>query len=253
MDSTSVQVTTAGSVRVITLNRPDSRNAINEDLASGLLAALEELDSDPGVRVGILAGNGSGFCSGMDLKAFAANGLPKSLHPIYARRSKKPLIAAIEGFALAGGLELALVCDLLVAGHSAKFGVPEVKVGLFAAGGALIRLPRRLPHSVAMQMALTGDNFGAAELHHHGLINELVDDGKALDAALALAERIARNSPSSVIASKQVIGETGSVAEADAWELQRPLIRQIFRSADAKEGARAFGEKRRPIWSDPVV
>ena len=170
-ENTAVLTETRGRILLITLNRPEAMNAINTDLAQGLLAAVEELDSNDGLTAGVLTGNGRGFCSGMDLKAFAAGGPPKGFDQFLETGSKKPLIAAIEGFALAGGLEVALTCDLLVAAKDAKIGIREVKVGLFAAGGALLRLPRRLPYSVAMEMALTGQPITADEAKSYGLVS----------------------------------------------------------------------------------
>jgi enoyl-CoA hydratase len=236
-------------VLVITLNRPEARNAIDGPLAGGLLAAVTRLDEDPGLAVGVLCGAGSGFCSGMDLKAFAAGGLPEGLSTFYERGSRKPLVAAVEGYALAGGLEVALTCDLLVAAEGARLGIPEVKVGLFAAGGALSRLPRRLPYGVAIEMALTGDPLSAEQAHQYGLVNRLAPPGQALDTALDLASRIARNAPLAVTASKYLLQQTNTLSEEDFWKLQRPSIRSVFRSEDAKEGPRAFAQKRSPKWA----
>ena len=238
-----------GRVLLITLNRPEAMNAINSDLAQGLLAAVGQLDSDDGLTAGVLTGAGRGFCSGMDLKAFATSGPPQGLGDFFEQGARKPLIAAIEGFALAGGLEMALSCDLLVAANNVRLGIPEVGVGLFAAGGAVIRLPGRLPYAVAMEMALTGDPISAEQAHAYGLVSRLTEPGGAVEAALALAERIARNAPLSVAASKTVIRGTHGMTEAEAWEFQKPLIASVFTSADAKEGPRAFAEKRAPEWS----
>jgi len=238
-----------GRVLLITLNRPEAMNAINSDLAQGLLAAVKRLDSDEGLTAGVLTGAGRGFCAGMDLKAFATSGPPAGLGDFFEQGARKPLIAAIEGFALAGGLELALACDLLVAANNVKLGIPEAGVGLFAAGGAVIRLPGRVPYAVAMEMALTADPITAEQAHGYGLVSRLAEPGGAVDAAMALAERIARNAPLSVAASKTVIRGTRGMTEAEAWEFQRPLIASVFSSADAKEGPRAFAEKRAPNWS----
>ena len=195
-------------------------NAINTDLAQGLLAAVEELDSNDGLTAGVLTGNGRGFCSGMDLKAFAAGGPPKGFDQFLETGSKKPLIAAIEGFALAGGLEVALTCDLLVAAKDAKIGIREVKVGLFAAGGALLRLPRRLPYSVTMEMALTGQPITSDEAKNYGLVSRVTDNGGTIDAALELAEQIAENAPLAVAASKALIQAQQGITEEEFWELQ---------------------------------
>jgi enoyl-CoA hydratase len=238
-----------GRVLLITLNRPDARNAINTDLAQGLLAGVGQLDGDDGLTAGVLTGAGRGFCAGMDLKAFLADGMPKGFNEFLTAGARKPLIAAIEGFALAGGLELALTCDLLVAARDARLGIPEAGVGLFAAGGALLRLPRRVPYGVAMEMALTADPIPAEQAHEHGLVTRLAEPGTAVDVAMELAERIAKNAPLSVAASKQILRETQGRTEAEFWEFQAPLVRDVFTSADAKEGPLAFAEKRAPNWS----
>jgi enoyl-CoA hydratase len=236
-------------VLLITLNRPESRNAINTELAEGLVRAIDELDGDDGLTVGVLTGAGSGFCSGMDLKAFAAGQPPKGFMSFLENGSAKPLIAAIERFAVAGGLEMALTCDLVVAAGGARLGIPEVSVGLFAAGGGLLRLPDRLPYGVAMEMALTGDPITAEQAYEHGLVNRLAEPGHAVDDALALAQRIAMNAPLAVRASKRLVRDSRGRSEAEFWELQRPHIAPVFRSDDAKEGPRAFAEKRPAVWA----
>jgi enoyl-CoA hydratase len=238
-----------GRVLVITLNRPDAMNAINTALAQGLLRAVEQLDGDPNLTVGVLTGAGRGFCSGMDLKAFATEGGPVGMDTFIQQGSQKPLIAAIEGFALAGGLELALSCDLLVAARGVRIGIPEVGVGLFAAGGGLLRLPRVLPYGVAMELALTADPITAEQAHAYGLVSRVCEKGAALGTALELAERIAKNAPLGVAASKQLIRMSFDVSEAEFWELQKPLMGKVFTSNDAKEGPRSFAEKRAPNWS----
>jgi enoyl-CoA hydratase len=236
-------------VLVITLNRPEAMNAINSALGEGLVGALAQLDGDDGLTAGVITGAGKGFCAGMDLKAFLTEGLPRGITDVFVKGAKKPLIAAIEGFALAGGLELALSCDLLVAAKGVKLGIPEAAVGLFAAGGALMRLPHRLPYGVAMEMALTAAPITAEQAHEYGLVSRLAEPGKAADVAIELAERIARNAPLAVASSKQLIRETAGRTEEAFWEYQQPLARQVFTSEDAKEGPRAFAEKRRPKWS----
>jgi enoyl-CoA hydratase/carnithine racemase len=185
----------------------------------------------------------------MDLKAFLAEGMPKGFNEFLTAGARKPLIAAIEGFALAGGLELALTCDLLVAAKGVKLGIPESGVGLFAAGGALLRLPRRLPYGVAMEMALTADPITAEQAHQYGLVTRLADPGASVDVAMELAERIAQNAPLSVAASKQILRETQGRTEEEFWAFQAPVMRDVFTSEDAKEGPRAFAEKRAPNWS----
>ena len=236
-------------VLVITLNRPEAMNAINGDLSNGLWSAIQDLNNDPGLTAGVLTGNGRGFCAGMDLKAFSRGEDIGPMVKFIRAGSEKPLICAIEGFALAGGLELALSCDLLVAARGAKLGIPEVGVGLLAAGAGLFRLPGRVGYGKAMEMAITADPITAEEAAEHGLVARLSEPGEALDTALALAERIARNAPLAVAASKQLIRATQGSTEDELWALQRPLQKKVFASADAKEGPRAFAEKRRPEWS----
>lgn len=238
-----------GRVLLITLNRPDQMNAINTDLAQGLLAAVRQLDERDDLTAGVVTGAGRGFCSGMDLKAFAQSGPPIGLGEFFEHGAQKPLIAAVEGFALAGGLELALSCDLLVAADNAKFGIPEAGVGLFAAGGAVIRLPSRVGFTRAMEMALTADPITAQQAYEWGLVARLTERGNAVQAAMELAERIARNAPLSVAASKAIIRGTVGMTEAEAWEYQKPFMAKVFTSEDAKEGPRAFAEKRAPNWS----
>lgn len=242
-----------GHVMVITLNRPEAMNSVNMDLAQNLSAALDELDGDGDLRVGILTGNGRGFSAGMDLKAFVAGGMPivegRGFAGITERSADKPLIAAIEGFALAGGLEIALSCDLLVASEGAKLGIPEVGVGLFAGAGALLRLPKVLPHAKAMEMALTGKPITAQEAHDLGMVARVTPKGEALDAAMELAEAIAKNAPLGVAASKRIIRDMSMLPPEDFWAAQNPLMGEIFVSSDAIEGATAFAEKRDPNWT----
>ena len=247
--SDAVLVETRDRVLLITINRPDQMNAINSDVSEGILAGVQRLDVDPGLTAGVLTGAGGRFCSGMDLKAFAAGGPPIRLPEFLRNGCTKPLIAAVEGFALAGGLELALTCDLLVSARNARFGIPEVKVGLFAAGGALLRLPQRLPYGVALEMALTADPISAEQAHQYGLVNRLTEEGGALDAALELAERIAKNAPLAVTASKRLMQQSLTWTDAEFWKGQRGVIDDVFQSNDAKEGPRAFAEKRPPVWS----
>jgi enoyl-CoA hydratase len=236
-------------VLLITLNRPEARNAINTALAQALTAAIEELDSDDGLTAGVLTGAGGGFSAGMDLKAFATEGPPKGFDEFLRNGAKKPLIAAIEGFAVAGGLEIALSCDLLVAAAGVRLGIPEVGVGLFAAGGALMRLPRLVPYGVAMEMALTGDPISAEKALEYGLVARVAEPGKAVDEAIALATRIAKNAPLGVAASKRMIVDSFGRTEEEFWDHQTPHLRKVFASDDAKEGPRSFAEKRAPKWT----
>jgi enoyl-CoA hydratase len=236
----------------VTLNRPEQRNAVNEAVATGLAAAMDRLDATLELRVGVLTGAGAGFCAGMDLKAFVAGERPfvdgRGFAGIVERPPRKPLIAAIEGFAVAGGLEIALACDLIVAARGARLGTPEVKRGLVAAGGALLRLPRRIPHYLAMELALTGELIDAERAAHVGLVNRLADPGEALATAGVLARRIAENAPLAVAASKRVVAESPSWTEGEAWSRQADIVDPVRASDDAREGARAFAEKRVPRW-----
>ena len=237
-------------VQIITLNRPDQMNAINGELAGALWAAIEEVEADPQITAGVLTGNGRGFCSGMDLKAFASGGQDMSGVTNFATRGcAKPLIAAVEGFALAGGLELALACDLIVAADDARFGIPEVKVGLFAAGGGVLKLPARVGYAKAIELAVTGDPIGAEEAERCGLVSRLAEPGHALEVAVELAERIAANAPLGVAASKKLIRATQGATEEELWELQSTLTAEVFTSDDAREGPAAFAEKREPRWT----
>ena len=239
-------------VLVITINRPDKRNAVNGAVAEGIAHALDHLDADDGLTLGIITGAGKGFCAGMDLKGFAGGSRPwfedRGFAGITRRASEKPLIAAIEGFAVAGGLEIALACDLIVAARGAKLGVPEVKRSLVAAGGGLLRLPRLLPRAVAMEMALTGDPILAERAHELGMVNELTEPGGALHAALALADRITPNAPLGIIGSKRILNESLDWPDAEFFDRQEAITGPIFDSEDAREGATAFAEKRAPVW-----
>lgn len=239
-------------VLLITLNRPDARNAVNLAVAEGIAAALDELDGSDELSVGVLTGAGKGFCAGMDLKAFVSGQRPwvadRGFAGIVRRSSAKPLIAAIEGFAVAGGLEIALACDLIVAARGAKLGVPEVKRSLVAAGGALLRLPRRIPYHAAMELALTGDPIVAERAAELGLVNRLAEPGEAVQAALGLAAEIAVNAPLALIASKQIVQEQYDWSAKEMWEAQSAISDPVFVSEDAREGATAFAEKRPPVW-----
>ncbi len=238
-------------VLIVTLNRPEARNAANRALAEGVAAAMDTLDSDNSLRVGIITGAGGTFCSGMDLKAFLTGEMPsvkgRGFAGLTEAPPKKPLIAAVDGYALAGGFEIMLACDLVVANKDAKFGIPEAKRGLAAAAGGLVRLPRQINPRLAMELALTGDFITAQRAYDIGLINR-VTDGVALDAALELAASITANGPLAVAASKRAIVESGDWAEADMWKKQAELLGNLFMSEDAREGAAAFAQKRKPNW-----
>ena len=240
-----------GAVLIITLNRPEAKNAVNAALAQGVAAAIDRLDADDAITVGIITGAGGTFCSGMDLKGFLRGERPsipgRGFAGLTESLPKKPLIAAVDGYALAGGMEVALSCDMIVASRGAKFGIPEVKRGLAAATGGLIRMPRQMPVRVAMEYALTGEFFTAERAHQLGIINRLTD-GPALEAALELAAAVAANGPLAVKASKQVIVESRLWSDDEMWAEQQAIVGPIFTSEDAREGAAAFAEKRAPNW-----
>jgi enoyl-CoA hydratase len=238
-----------GRVLVITMNRPEARNAINGELSTGLWAAIEDLNADPTLTAAVLTGAGGAFCSGMDLKAFARGEDIGPLTTFVRNGAEKPLIGAIEGFALAGGLEVALACDLLVAAEGARLGIPEVKVGLFAAGAGVIRLPSRVGYGKAMEMAITGEPISAEEALAFGLVSRLAAPGSAVEIAIELAEKVAENAPLAVAASKKMIRATQGATEEELWDLQSGLTSTVFSSNDAKEGPAAFAEKREPNWS----
>lgn len=242
-----------GHVLLITLNRPAQRNAFNGALAQGLAEALDELDAAPELRIAVLTGAGKGFSAGMDLKAFVAGESAwagdRGFAGIVRRPPSTPIIAAIEGFAVAGGLEVALACDLIVAGRSAKLGLPEVKRSLVARGGAMLRLPQRVGIGNAMLLALTGEPIEAAQAHTIGLVDRCTADGEALDEALRLAAGIADNGPLALSATKQLLQQQREWSQAEFWERQSPIADPVMASEDAREGATAFAEKRHPQWT----
>ena len=237
-----------GRTLLITLNRPEARNSVNSALGNQLVSVMRHLDEDDALSIGVLTGAGKGFSAGMDLKAFASEGAPQGFSEFLTQGSAKPLIAAVEGFALAGGLEIALACDLIVAARGIPIGIPEAKRGLFAAGGALLRLPQRVGLGKAMELALTAEPIPSEEAHAFGLVDRLADSGGSLSEALALADQIARNAPLSLQFSKQVLRQTQGRTEAEFWEFQAKNTASIFASEDAREGAVAFAEKREPVW-----
>lgn len=249
-----VDYTELGHVAVITLDRPEARNAIDGDTARGLEAALDRLEADEETWVGVLAGRGPVFSAGADLKAIAAGRGGELSTPrggfagLVRREREKPMIAAVDGPALAGGCEIALACDLIVASTQARFGLPEVKRSLVAAGGGLFRLPRALPRAVAMEMVLTGDPLPAERAHALGMVNELVGAGQAGDAALALARRICANAPVAVRASRSVVVAADTADDAALWDLSASALGKVATTEDFAEGPRAFIEKREPVW-----
>jgi enoyl-CoA hydratase len=254
MTSPAVLTQVRGAVLVITMNRPQVRNAINLEVARGIAAALDRLDADPGLRAGIITGAGGTFCAGMDLKAFSAGEIPKvpgrGFAGLVAAPPRTPLIAAVEGYALAGGFEIVLACDLVVAAEGAVFGLPEVQRGLTPAAGGLFRLPRRIPYHLAMELVLTGRRWPAPEAAAAGLVARLTPDGGALEAAHELATQIAENAPLAVAASKRVILESADWSAEESFARQEDIVGPVRSSQDAAEGARAFVEKRQPVWQE---
>lgn len=238
-------------VLIITINRPEAKNAMNRAAAEGIAAALDRLDADDALRVGILTGAGGTFCSGMDLKGFLRGERPsiegRGFGGLTEKGPVKPLIAAVEGYALAGGMELMISCDMIVAHRDAKFGIPEAKRGLAAAAGGLMKLPDLIPPKIAMELALTGNFIDTARAYELGLINR-VTDGSALDAAIELANAITANGPIAVRVSKQIVEQSRGWTLEERWEKQSALLPQVFMSEDAREGSLAFAEKRAPNW-----
>jgi enoyl-CoA hydratase/carnithine racemase len=240
-------------VLVITINRPQARNAVNAAVAEGITTALERLDTDDRLAVGVLTGAGGTFSAGMDLKAFLAGESPtvkgRGFGGLTRAEVRKPLIAAVEGWALGGGFELALACDLVVAAQDARFGLPEVSRGLVASEGGVIRLPQRLPHHVAMELLLTGDPLPATRAAEFGLVNRVVPSGQStLDAALALAARVRRNAPLALAAVKRIVRTSQGSDDHSAFTAQDEIVAPLLTSEDVREGARAFAEKRNPVW-----
>ncbi|SEG79123.1 short chain enoyl-CoA hydratase [Thermomonospora echinospora] len=250
--SDAVLTETDGAVLVITINRPEAKNAVNASVAQGIGAALDEFDGRKDLSVAVITGAGGTFCSGMDLKAFLKGEFPfvegRGFAGIVERPPAKPIIAAIEGYALAGGCEVALSCDMVVASREAKFGLPEPKRGLVAAAGGLMRLPQRIPYHIAMEIALTGDFYGAERMAELGFVNRLVEPGGALAGAKELALKIAENAPLALAGTKQIIVESPKWPAGEIWQRQNEISGPIFASKDAQEGPAAFAEKRKPQW-----
>ncbi|WP_131737958.1 crotonase/enoyl-CoA hydratase family protein [Actinomadura roseirufa] len=249
----SVSFECADGIAVITINRPEDRNAVDLDVAEGIAAAIDEFEARDDLAVAILTGAGGTFCAGLDLKAFTRGEIPiipgRGFGGLTERPPAKPLIAAVEGWALAGGFELALAADLIVAARDARFGLPEVRRGLVAGAGGLLRLPKALPYRLAMQLALTGEPLPAETAHAHGLVNLLTEPSGALAAARGLAATVAAGAPLAVRASKQIVAMSVDHTSTEAFAAQRALVEPVLASADALEGARAFAEKRAPAWT----
>lgn len=252
-DKPDVIVTEEDGVLILTLDRPEARNAATLQASQIIANALDLLDARDDLRVAILTGANNTFCAGMDLKKFLTGETPsipgRGFLGMTIKPPQKPIIAAVEGYALAGGCEAMLACDMVVAAKGAKFGLPEVKRGLAAVGGGLMRLPRQIPQRVAMELALTGDMIGADRAYELGLINEVVEDGDALMAAKALAKRITANAPLSIVATKEIVMESRDWPTDEMFDRQNTYRDPIFNSNDAKEGATAFAEKRAPKWT----
>jgi enoyl-CoA hydratase len=250
-----VSVDFIDGIQIITINRPEARNAISVETAIQMSAAFDEMDARDDVVIGILTGAGGTFSSGMDLKDFARTGIRsvvdgKGFAGLNEAPPKKPLIAAVEGFALAGGFEMMLACDLIVAANNAKFGLPEVKRGLVAGSGGLLRLPRHVPYHIAMEVILTGDMFTAERANQFGLINVMTDPGQALSEAINLARKICENGPMAVQTAKSIVNKGLDFSTEEMFRLQAPLMEHIFKSEDAREGSLAFAEKRKPVWKN---
>jgi enoyl-CoA hydratase len=251
----SVDFERRGRCGVITINRPEARNAVNADVAAGIEEGIDRIEGDDELWVGILTGVAPVFCAGADLKevqggrgdgVFTARG---GFGGFVTRARSKPVIAAVDGPALAGGAELVLAADLVVASHRAAFGIPEVKRCLIAGAGGLFRLARKIPENVAMECALTGDPISAERAQRVGLVNELVEDGHAVDAALALAERIIANSPLAVRESRRVLLATSRLGDEESFAISNEALSVVTRSVDFREGLAAFIEKRPPMWT----
>lgn len=241
-----------GATLVLEINRPDQRNAVTRQASLLMAEALDAFDADDQLHVAVITGRGGTFCAGMDLKGFAAGesaSIPgRGFAGITQSPPRKPVIAAVEGYALAGGFEIVLACDLVVAARGATFGLPEVRRGLVPRAGGLLRLPARVPRSAAMEIVLTGRSFDAAQASGWGLVNYVVEDGHALERAMELAAEIARNAPLALRASKRVMTESAAWPPQEAFERQAVITDPVFASEDAQEGARAFIEKRPPRW-----
>ena len=240
-------------LQLITINRPDQRNAVNRAVSDAVCAALDELEANPELKLAIITGAGGTFCAGMDLKAFVSGenvmNPDRGFGGVCSRPPHKPLIAAVEGWALAGGTEIALSADMIVAAEDAQFGIPEVKRGLVAGAGGLLRMPSKIPLNLAYELALTGDPLTAKAAHAIGMVNALTPKGGALDGALALAARITPNGPLALAATKKILDYAAEHTLDEGWRLQTEVLPAIFSSNDAREGATAFAEKRPPKWT----
>jgi enoyl-CoA hydratase len=240
-----------GPVLIVTINRPEARNAFDAASAEAMEAAMDRLDDEDDLFVGVITGAGGNFCAGADLKAAARGERAATKRGglgLFGRPPRKPLIAAVEGFAVGGGFELCLSCDLIVAGNTARFGLPEVRHNVVAIGGGLFRLPRRMPYHLAMELALTGEFRDAAFFHRHGVVNRVVEEGAALSEAVAWAQALLANGPTALAASKEIVWHSADWTDEEGWREQMKYARRALESEDRKEGLTAFAEKRKPVW-----
>ena len=240
-----------GHVLVITINRPEARNAFDGASAQAMEAAVDRLDAEDDLFVGVITGAGGHFSAGADLKAVARGERASTRRGgfgIFARPPRKPVIAAVEGYAVGGGFELCLSCDLIVAARTARFGLPEVRHNVVAVGGGLFRLPRRMPYHLAMELALTGEFKDADYFHRMGVVNRLVETGQALDAAVDWAQALLANGPTALAATKEIVQHSADWTDEEAWGAQMAYARRALESEDRKEGLAAFAEKRKPVW-----
>jgi enoyl-CoA hydratase len=249
-----VELERRGHIALVTLNRPEARNAVSPEVSQTMAAVLDDVEADSALRTVVLTGRGEVFSAGADLKVVAqgkANDIARGkggFAGIVTRDFPKPIIAAVNGPALAGGFEIVLSCDLVVAAESARFGIPEVKRGLMAAAGGLIRLPKRVPLAIALELAMTGDPVDAPRALQLGLVNRVVPTARVVDEAIALADRIGENSPIAVRNSRRLVREAVELSEDEGWKRTIELMMPVFESGDAIEGATAFAEKRPPVW-----
>lgn len=242
-----------GNLFIITINRPEAKNAFNSEASLQMSQAMDEFENDKNLFVAIITGAGGTFSAGADLKEAAKTkgkrpSTPRGGFGIFAKPPSKPVIAAVEGYAVAGGMELCLACDLIVAADNARMGLPEVKHNLVAIGGGLFRLPKRMPYHLVMEIALTADMLPAELFHRYGVVNRLTEPGKALETAIELAEKIIQNGPTALVATKEIIRHSFEWNEEEAWKNQLTYAETAFKSEDRKEGLLAFAEKRKPVW-----
>lgn len=241
-----------GPLLIVTINRPEAKNAFNAETSFAMNAAMDLLDNEDELFIGVITGNGGTFSAGADLKE-AASGVKRERPPrggfgLFAQPPRKPLIAAVEGFAVGGGFEMCLSCDLIVAARNAKFGLPEVKHNVVAIGGGLFRLPKRMPYHLAMELALTGEFRDAEFFHRLGIVNRIAEPGQALADAIKLGESLLVNGPTALAASKQIMQRAFDWTDEEGWRNQMEYARKALESEDRKEGLKAFAEKRKPVW-----